>query len=175
MSRMRLLGLLALVGCFGSDYQAHLDPGIAPMVQTAARAAAADWMANVPVTISFAPAACSAARAQGMMCIHPVATIPFIPWQPDAAGSFSAYTIDTDMWIAEPLLETRGPAFAQRTIAHEMGHVMGLSHTIGHTLMNPDNNVGAWTVTAVDVAQWQAVREIQSDIGATAPSGGGTP
>jgi hypothetical protein len=164
LRRLVWVGLLSLVGCFGSDYQAHFDPGFTPTVESAARAAAADWMAHVPVTIAFRDGVCPSPRTRGLICMHPVNAIPAVPWEP---GTLAGYTIVTEMWLATPLLAKDSLAGVQRLIAHEMGHSMGLQHSAGKTLMNPNGATGSLVVTPADVAQWRTVQKIQNALTGT--------
>jgi hypothetical protein len=156
MIRFLPIAALALIGCFGSDYTTHLDTGFAPSVLAATKAAAADWEANVPVKITVADGACPpGAHANGLICMHPVALLPSLPWEP---GITLGFTILTDMWIAETLAEKMSPALLQRLIAHEMGHAMGLEHTGPGTLMDPYSDEGALTVQPADAQQWLNIR-----------------
>jgi len=170
-----LTGLVGLAACFGSDYQVHPDPGVAPSVMAAARAAAADWMsaaarAHVPLTITVEADACPATRALGLICIHPVASIASVPWEP---GILVGYTSFHEMWLAEPALESSSPAEVQRVIAHEMGHAMGLVHPAkpDGSLMWPYPEGGSLTVTPADIAQWQAVQKLQHDLSSMGDAG----
>lgn len=158
------ISLFFLVGCFGSDYVARPDPGFSAATLAAAHAAAADWMANVPVKITFADGVCPDQRQLGMICMHPVASIPPNPFEP---GVLTGYTVFTEMWLVESTLVKQSPALAQRLIAHEMGHAMGLLHHGPGTLMYPYSDQGSLTVTPDDVEQWKAVRVLAgSDAGA---------
>jgi hypothetical protein len=156
---LALAALALLIGCFGADYVARPDPGFSVTTLAAARAAAADWMANVPVKITFADGPCPEQRRLGMICMHPVDSIPPNPLEP---GVMTGYTVFTEMWLVEPALVKQTPAMAQRLIAHEMGHAMGLLHTGPGTLMYPYSDLGSLTVTPTDIAQWRAVRAVEA-------------
>jgi hypothetical protein len=153
-SSISLLALL-LAGCVRDAYVIHPDPGVAPSVLDAAQAAVEAWTAHVPVTIRLDGAPCGVVPAAGDVCLHPIAAIPSLPWEP---GTLAGVTAFNEIWIAEPLLERASPAQRQRLIAHELGHAMGLLHTGPGTLMYPYASGGAMTVTPADVAQWYAVR-----------------
>lgn len=150
----RLLPLL-FAGCVGSAYVVHPDPGFTPTVLDAAHAAAADWESRVPVRITFADGPCPAERKDGMICLHPIESIPMLPWEP---GTLVGLTVYTEVWLAEPILERDSFPLVQRVIAHEMGHSMGLQHTGPGTLMYPYGDKGSLTVTDADVKQWKLLR-----------------
>ncbi len=157
MTRAALCAL-ALVGCIGSDYRVQPDAGFSGGTMVAAHAAAADWMANVPVKITFADAPCPPQHTGGMVCMHPVAALPSLgAVEP---GQLAGLTIFTDIWLVEPSLAELPEARVQRLIAHEMGHAMGLLDAFDKpgTLMYPYGDKGALMVQPADVAQWYAVR-----------------
>jgi hypothetical protein len=158
MKALSVLLVLFAFGCLGTAYTVHPDLGFAPSVLDAAHAAAADWEANVLVKITFSNEMCPVLRRMGMICMHPVQSIPTLPWEP---GVLAGFTVYYDIWLAEPLLESGAQKYKQRVIAHEMGHSMGLSHTGPGTLMYPYSNGGSWTVTAADATQWRVVRGLK--------------
>jgi hypothetical protein len=89
-----------------------------------------------------------------MICLHPVQSVPPVPWQP---GHLVGYTVYSEIWLATPDLQAYDAAHRQRVIAHELGHAMGLQHTGPGTLMYPAANGGAMTVQPTDAAQWRTV------------------
>src|ERR1700676_4823309 len=91
--------LLAVVGCYGTDYTVHPDTGFPPDLLDAAHAAAADWESKVPVKFAFSSTSCATARPAGLVCLHVVATLPQVPWQP---GELAGFTVLDDIWLAGP-------------------------------------------------------------------------
>lgn len=147
--------LLALVGCFGSDFRVRPDAGLSPAVHDAFVAAVADWQKHAPVRISLESGPCPYARVQGDLCPHRVEQPVNVPWEP---GTLLGYTIHPDMWLADPLIQSAEPAERQWLIAHELGHEFGLLHDAPGTLMYPYFPGASPTVTAADVRQFCATR-----------------
>ncbi len=165
--RIFLVAALALSACSNSappptEYSVTMDPAFTADQTEALVAAFGDWEVAVPeLKLSYAIATCGSPAPQ-QVCVHPITAPPDTPVEiigetyPGPAGSADVYVYVDRM---QPVgAATSQAELLQQTMAHELGHAMGLHHTAAGTLMAADAVQQSPTVTADDVAQFWSVR-----------------
>jgi hypothetical protein len=141
-------------------YAATIDPAFTNDEKGAIEAALDDWTASVPeLHVETNMAACDGSAA-GTVCIRrdmaptDLSAETVGATSSDAAGAATVvlYVERIDGACSDPneLLE--------QTMAHEMGHVLGLRHSSPGELMAPNVGDQAHRVTPADVAQFWAIR-----------------
>jgi hypothetical protein len=167
VGRYVCLGLVfGLAGCSASpadslDYAVLIDPSFAMDQQGAAAAGIEDWAAAVPqLKLTYATGTCGATPSPQQVCIQPEYAEPDPPVQVVGTTYRGAEDSGTVYIFVNRIDAMAGDAMGltQQTVAHELGHAMGLQHTAAGTLMAADVSDQAPTVTAADVAQFWAIR-----------------
>jgi hypothetical protein len=165
--RILVASALFLWGCTNAEpppteYSVAMDPAFTNDQTEALVAAFEDWKAAVPqLTLSYSIAACSNPAPQ-QVCVHPVTAPPDAALEiigetyPGPSASANVYVFVDRM---QPVGEaTSQSALMQQTMAHELGHAMGLRHAASGTLMAANAVQQSPTVTGDDVAQFWAIR-----------------
>ena len=145
------------------DYTVLVDPSFDMDQQGAAISGIADWTAAVPeLTLKPVIEPCTAPSAQ-QICLLPEYAQPDPPLQvvgttyrgASESGTVYIYVNRIDALSGDAMGLTR------QTVAHELGHAMGLQHQGMDTLMAASVSDQAPAVTAADVAQfWSGPRAI---------------
>jgi Matrixin len=159
-----LLGVMASTACSSSsqhlDYKVLIDPAFLAAEADAITAGLSDWAETVPeLHISPVIARCDVPSGQ-QICVHPAFDAPDL--SNDVIGHTAAgESDDATVWIYVTRIQASGqdvPSLMQQTMAHELGHAMGLSHSPSGELMAPEVPAQAHRVTSADVAQFWSVR-----------------
>jgi hypothetical protein len=153
----------------GSEYTLYIDPGFSLSQQDVIVTVAADWEEHVPVHFFPVVAKCSGVN-DGIICVH-AATREQIKKVNPAASNYTRYINgaghrgDTGGWFGrdggECFIDAGQPdIYFQPSVAHELGHAMGLEHQPDKgTVMYPGlDGISAW-VTTEDAEQWRAIRQ----------------
>ena len=160
------------------DYTVYLD-GFTTDQQQSALNAVGDWTTEIPfLSLNVVIGSCSGIHNHEI-CMHQSSdpkmfcfggTCGWFGYTRTKVGDSSLG--DTtgkggrdggEVWINIPAVEQDIPTYPlalQTTIAHEMGHAMGLKHHYTKCLMNPYIQYGSPTITQDDIAQFFYVREI---------------
>jgi Matrixin len=178
-----LLGLAAslAIGCgkqYGDDYTVYIDPKFTPLEVELIHTAGDEWVNAVEASghhlvIRYVIGDCYAGNfaSNGMVCLHYSSLSGVHEENPGYAGALiNADTVwyygddSANTWIAmDEIYESPLYEFTH-TVAHEMGHAMGLNH-LASGLMYwrwNDSNANS-TVSAPDVNQYLYLRGL-SDV-----------
>ena len=145
-----------------TEYSVAVDPTFTPDQTDALVAAFENWKAAVPeLTLTYTIAACDNPAPQ-QVCVHPVTAPPDAALEiigetyPGPSASANVYVFVDRM---QPVGEaTSQAALMQQTMAHELGHAMGLRHAASGTLMAANAIEQSPTVTSDDVSQFWSLR-----------------
>jgi hypothetical protein len=165
--RILLAAALCLSACTNAEpppteYSVAMDPAFTDDQTEALVAAFENWKTAVPeLKLTYAIAACTSPAPQ-QVCVHPVTAPPDASMEiigetyPGPSASANVYVfVDRMQPVGEATSES---ALMQQTMAHELGHAMGMRHTAAGTLMAANAVQQSPTVTADDVAQFWSVR-----------------
>ncbi len=159
----RLLRLVVIAGLLSGcarppdSYRVTISPELSPEQVGYVLGAEDSWMASVPVTWTNQVAPCDGQHlGQGEVCVRfgPTVgqdfgdTIPEQQWGRPGWGGDVRLRRDLD--LADGLFRV--------TVAHELGHAMGLPHLRAGTLMAAHRQDAATDVTDLDAAAWEALR-----------------
>lgn len=156
-----LLG--GLTGCgesYGRDYHVTIDPAFTADRQEAILDALADWSSKVPVTFETTIGTCSGIHDHEI-CVH--------PWATEQTGANGDAVGDTQVRSGGLIGDVDGGECFVWTgfgnfrgaAEHEVGHAMGLLHTLGAAdLMNA--TATATVADCADVDHWLYLRGISS-------------
>jgi hypothetical protein len=157
------VSVLYAFGCSpapGQVYDVVIDPAFSVPERVYALDALNSWEAildgrlRVP-SVSTGP--CSGASYQ--ICIHAASLAQIVALGGDADALGRTLRSDVSDRADVYIISYPDPSGdVTRTIAHELGHAMGLEHTQGGTLMCCDTRCAAPLPTCDDVDQWDVVR-----------------
>jgi hypothetical protein len=154
---------LASSGCAESpslDYTVTIDAAFTSDQVEAISGGLDEWRTSVPeLELQSAIGACGS-PAPHQVCVHPAYDAP--DPADDVIGTTDPGTSSSStVWIFVDRIAATGwdvGALTQQTVAHEIGHAVGLRHTVAGELMAADVPDQAHTVTPADVAQFWSVR-----------------
>lgn len=165
--RIFIAAALCLSACTNAEppptgYSVAMDPAFTADQTEALVAAFEDWKAAIPeLKLTYTVAACTQPAPQ-QVCVHPV-TAPPDTSQEIIGETYPGPAASADVYVFVDRMQPVGAAttqaqLLQQTMAHELGHAMGLRHAAAGTLMAADAAEQSPTVTADDVAQFRSVR-----------------
>jgi hypothetical protein len=157
--------VLTLSACGGKvapemSYTVAIDPMFTTSQIDAITAGLDDWTASIPeLQLTYAIAQCDS-PATGEVCMHPMHDPPN-PANDVVGTTHRGALANAAVWIYVERIRVSGldvRTLTEQTTAHEMGHAMGLSHSLTGELMAADVSDQAHAVTAADVDQFWFVR-----------------
>jgi hypothetical protein len=150
----------ACVAAPAMAYSVTWDPSFTSDQLDALISGVADWQAAVPgLRVASSIGSC-ASPSSDQVCVHPEHAPPD-PAHDVVGTTYPGDSDESTILIYVDRIQATGwevESLIRQTMAHEMGHALGLRHTGRGTLMAPEVPDQAHSVTPADVQQFWAVR-----------------